>query len=300
MASVVNVKVSTFTGERLPLDIDPDGSVSDLKNIVRDKTGEDRFRLGSKGKYLPDKKTLKEVGVGDGSEIWMARSVSVNKPARTQALGRTARGVQNGSIKHAIFAVGGELERAINNRANAIEDKLTENKVLAEATGENVSQVLHILKGGETPRGEQSDLARQKQIKVQKTALENERADLNERERKRKAAEKEVENRTIIDGAVLVKGAVQTAFGDVDSLQALDDKKKKVLKAVAERKRQLHNADDAVALTPKKPRKGSKAGKAAEAALALAAEEAAKALATDPAASDEESTLHDPVMTQAA
>ena len=295
MASVINVRVNTFSGECLELSIDSNGSVSDLEAIVRTKTGEDRFRLGSKGNFLPNK-TLKDVGVDGMADISMwKKSVQMNQASRKQALGRIARGTQvsGASIKHSI-------EKVVNTRANAIEDKLTENKVLAEATGENVSAALHILRGGEaSTTGNTHELVNQN--KIQKTLLENERKNLNKRAQEEKVATKLATSQTLHDAAVVAEGALQTGFQDIDSVQKCVE----MGKALAARKRQL-KLEEAVVVegqpAEKKPRKGSKAWKAAEAAKALAVPDALQleANATDLAASDEEDTLRDPVMDVAA
>ena len=274
----MEVFVTTLDGKREPMNIDPSSTFGALKGLVREKTGETQFRLGFRGKKRGDTVTLEEAGVSpEACDIWM--SSVFRQTNRTQALGRVARGVQNGSIKHAIVAVGGELAREINTRADGIEDKLEEHKELAASTGKDVSDVLHIIRGGATDRIPGQDRhARVKQIRIQKVLLENERKDLSLQAREELTAKKIAASEAMHDAAVVAEGAVQTAFRDVGSLQELDDEKKKMLKAVAARKKQLRS-EEAGLPAEKKPRKGSKAWKA-EAAEALAAEAAGSIAST--------------------
>ena len=194
-------------------------------------------------------------------------SPNPNRPSRKQALGRIARGTQvsGASIKHSI-------EKVVNTRADRIDEKLV-------TIAEDTSDAIRILRGGATDRIPGQDRhARVKQIRIQKVLLENERKDLSLQAREELTAKKIAASEATHDAAVVAEGAVQTAFRDVGSLQELDDEKKKMLKAVAARKKQLRS-EEAGLPAEKKPRKGSKAWKA-EAAEALAAEAAGSIAST--------------------
>ena len=111
--SVVNVVVTTLLGVKVPLAVDSGITGGELKDLVRQKAEVPKqFRIGFKSVGLAAKRALSEAGIPDGAEIWMSKSESPpTLSGHAQALGRTARGVQNGSIKHAIVAVGSELAR---------------------------------------------------------------------------------------------------------------------------------------------------------------------------------------------
>ena len=257
MASVLEVTVTTIAGKRETLNVDPSSTFGDLKALMREKTGETHFRLGFQGRRRPASETLEGAGVSPGAcGIWMVSATPM--APRKQALGRTARGVQNGSVKHAIAAARDELDRTINTRADVIEKKLDETNVNGIATGKDVSAALHILRGGAIERTPgQNDHERVNQIKDQRTRLEIERRDLTLRVRGESEAKKLAARNAMHDAAVLAEGAIQTAFREVGSLRELDEEKKKVLKAVAARKKQLRLHEEGPA--PPKKRRRSKA-----------------------------------------
>ena len=271
--SVVNVVVTTMLGVKVPMAVDPKITGGDLKDLVSQKAEVPRqFRLGFKSDKLASKRTLTYAGITDGAEIWMSKTESpANRSGHVQALGRTARGVQNGSIKHAIAKAGGELERAIDTRADGIETKLKENKELAEATGKDVSDALHILRGGEVPKVDgMTDLDRMKQLRNVKHGANQELTDIMERERLRKRQNKDADRDAVNDDAMVVEGGAQTAFRDVTTREELAQKKKQMLRAFAHQDKRMRLAEEGP-LAEKKPSRNSKAWKAAKAAEELAA-----------------------------
>ena len=285
--------VTTMLGVKVPMAVDPKITGGDLKDLVSQKAEVPRqFRLGFKSDKLASKRTLTYAGITDGAEIWMSKTESpANRSGHVQALGRTARGVQNGSIKHAIAKAGGELERAIDTRADGIETKLKENKELAEATGKDVSDALHILRGGEVPKVDgMTDLDRMKQLRNVKHGANQELTDIMERERLRKRQNKDADREATIEDAMVVEGGMQTAFRDATTRAELTQKKKQMLKAFALHDKRLRLEEEGP--PEKKPRKGSKAWKDAEAAKALADALAAKAAVES---ADEESADKDVV-----
>ena len=253
--SVVNVVVTTLLGEKVPLAIDSGTTGAKLKDLVRQKAEVPKqFRLGFKSVGLAAKRALSEAGIPDGAEIWMSKSESPpTLSGHAQALGRVARGKQvAGSIKHAIAAVDGNLTRAINTRADRTDAKIDANLVAT-------TEILSRINGEEVPRVPgQTDIARMKQLRSTKHNADQELTDIKERERVRKLQNKKVDNDTILQGAAIADGAVQSAFQDITSLEDLETNRKAMNKAYAAQKKRMRQAAEGPPAA-KKPLKGSKA-----------------------------------------
>ena len=282
--SVVNVFVTTLSGERESLTVDPEITVDELKSLVRQKVDVPKqFRLGYKSRALAVKQTLAGAGVPNAAEIWMAKAETpvLQQSGHTQALGRVARGKQpNGSTLHAIAAVGTELQRTMNARADRIDAKIDANLVAT-------TEVLSRINGEEVPRVPgQTDIARMKQLRSTKHNADQELTDIKERERVRKLQNKKVDNDTILQGAAIADGAVQSAFQDITSLEDLEKKRKAMNKAYAAQKKRMRQAAEGPPAAKKKPCKGSKA---AEQTTLVETTELAAGHATTAEAADETS-----------
>ena len=274
--SVLNVFIKTLSGVRVPLSVDPETTVGDLKNLVQKKAEVPRlFRLGYKSNALAKKQTLTGAGIPDAAEIWMiaAPPPVVQQSGYTQALGRTTRGVQpNGSIKHAIDVGCARLAHTMNRRANGIEAKLDAGKEIGVATGNEVAAIHRILKSGETTRelGQSCD-ERTIQIKRIKTNIECERIGLANEKRANMEAKKLQTNQIILEGAMIAEGAVESAFQDVETIEDLEKKRKAYNKACAAKKKSMRQEEEGPP-AQKKPRKGSKAAKLQTTLMDTAAE----------------------------
>ena len=280
---MVNVFVTTLSGERESLTVDPEITVDELKSLVRQKVDVPKqFRLGYKSRALAVKQTLAGAGVPNAAEIWMAKAESpvLQQSGHTQALGRVARGKQpNGSTVHAIAAVaaittvGVKLQCTMNARADRIDTKIDANMVAT-------TEVLSRINGEEVPRVPgQTDIARMKQLRSTKHNADQELTDIKERERVRKLQNQKVDNDTILQGAVIADGAVQSAFQDITSLEDLEKNRKAMNKAYAARKKRMRQAAEGPPAAKKKPCKGSKA--AEQTTLAETTELAAGHATTD-------------------
>ena len=287
--SVITVFVTNLSKVRESLTVDPEMKVKEFKDLVRQKMEVPaQFRLGYQGKPLALKQTLTGGGVTNAAEIWVSTNApTIQLSGYDQALGRVNRGVQlSGSIKHAIHAASTELQRNMNKRANDIEEQIAESKGIAIATQKQVAAtqaqvaVVHnILQGGETTRAPgQTTLERTKQIKLQKTALENERMSLAKEKADEKhvimetrANEQDARDKARIEDMAIATDAAQKMYRDLTD-EELEKNRKATIKAYAtEKKRRLEAVGGPPA--PKKLRKNSKAAKK-QAALDAAAEAA--------------------------
>ena len=301
-ASVITVFVTNLSKVRKSLTVDPEITTKDLKHLVRQKMDvPETFHLGYKDQKLAVKQTLAHEGVLNTAEIWMAPIIlrAIQLSGYDQARNRVNSGVQQrGSVKHAIRAVGTEiravgteLQRTMNTRADGITNQIeTGTKDVVDkidartdaiedeiAKSRTVTKAIHnILQGGETIRAPgQTTLERTKQVKIQKTALENERMSLAKEKADEKhvtmearAKEQDARNKARIEDMATAEGAAQTMYNDLTD-EELEKNRKATVKAYAtEKKRRLEAAEGPPA--PKKPRKNSKAAK--QAALDAVAE----------------------------
>ena len=311
--SVITVFVTNLSKVRESLTIDPEMKVKELKELMRQKMDVPaQFRLGYRSKTLGLKRTLTCEGIPNAAEIWVSalNAPTIQLSGYDQALGRVNRGVQQrGSIKHAIHAVGTtirtvgtELQSTMNTRADGItnqietgtkdivdkidartdglEEEIASSRTVVDATQAQVDVIHNILQGGETIRAPgQTTLERTKQVKIQKTALENERMSLAKEKADEKhvtmearAKEQDARNKARIDDTAIAADAAQTMFRDVTSPAELEKYKKSMLKACAAQKKRMLEAEEGPP-APKKPRKNSKAAKK-QAALDAVAEAA--------------------------
>ena len=68
--SVFDIFVTTVSGVRVPLSVDPQTTGGELKDLVRQKVEVPKqFRLGYKGLCLATKRTLSSAGVPAAAEI---------------------------------------------------------------------------------------------------------------------------------------------------------------------------------------------------------------------------------------
>ena len=266
-----DIFVTTVSGVRVPLSVDPQTTGSDLKDLVRQRADVPKlFRLGFKADYLTEKSTLSSAGVPAAAEIWMSKREPTKSPQSgyTQALGRVARGKQpNGSTLHAIVAVGTELKRTMNTRADAIDTKLDENT-------KELSKITHALNGGETTADDGLTYTEQKtRIKMAKTVLEARRKDIIQKEQKEQEVKQEAkevkqkakqiakEQRTIVGSQALHDAAVvaESAVHDTSSLEDLEVQKKALNKIINAKKKQQRSELGETPAPKKKPRLDKKA-----------------------------------------